>query len=145
MLLVVVDVSGGLIIIVTISLQRLLLDFLLLLPLTAHVLILWLLVEMLLDLCLRCINIVIGFYLDVLEHLLIVLVIHGKLVGELLFTEFFTNDGLVLLLVVGALVSLMVANSLSGLAALLALELSLLYGVVSPAVDLLLAVLSLML
>lgn len=145
MLLVVVDVSGGLIIIVTISLQRLLLDFLLLLPLTAHVLILWLLVEMLLDLCLRCIDIVIGFYLDVLEHLLIVLVIHGKLVGELLFTEFFTNDGLVLLLVVGALVSLMVANSLSGLAALLALELSLLYGVVSPAVDLLLAVLSLML
>ena len=145
MLLVVVDVSGGLIIIVTISLQRLLLDFLLLLPLTAHILILWLLVEVLLDLCLRCIDIVIGFYLDVLEHLLIVLVIHGKLVGELLFTEFFTNNGLVLLLVVGALVSLMVADSLSGLAALLALELSLLNGVVSSAVDLLLAVLSLML
>ena len=145
MLLAVLNVSSGLIIIVTVSLQRLLLDFLLLLSLTGPLAILWLLVEMLLDLRLGCIDIVIGFYLDILEHLLIVLVIHGKLIRKLLFAELFTYNSLVLLLVVGTLVSLMVTTALSGLAGLLALELGLLHGVVSSAIDLLLAVLSLML
>jgi len=138
--------SGGLIIIVTVSLQRLLLDFLLLLSLTGNlVTILWLLVVMLLDLWLGCINVVIGFYLDILEHLLIVLVIHGKLICELLFTEFFTYNSLMLLFIVCTLVSLMVTTSLSGFAVRLALKLGLLHSVVSSTIDLLLAVLSLML
>lgn len=100
---------------------------------------------MLLDLWLGCINVVIGFYLDILEHLLIVLVIHGKLICELLFTEFFTYNSLMLLFIVCTLVSLMVTTSLSGFAVRLALKLGLLHSVVSSTIDLLLAVLSLML
>lgn len=100
---------------------------------------------MLLDLCLGCIDIVVGFHLHILEHLLIVLVIHGELIGKLLFTQFLTNNGLVLLFIVGTLVSLMVTTSLSGFSVLLALKLGLLHCMVSPAVGLLLAVLSLML
>lgn len=100
---------------------------------------------MLLDLCLGCINIVVGFYLDILEHLLIVLVIHGELIGEFLFTEFFTNNGLVLLFVISTLVSLMATtSSLSGFAILL-FKLGLLHSMVSPAINLLLAVFSFML
>lgn len=143
-LLVVVNISGSLIIIVTASLQRLLLYFLLLLSLAGHLVVLLLLVKVRLDLVLRCVDVVVGLYLHILEHLLIILVIHRELICKLLFTEFFTYDSLMLLFVIGTFVSLVV-TSLSRLTVLLALKLSLLHSMVSSAIDLLLAVLPLVL